>query len=89
MNEWNSGLQLLIVLHVLVALAVIGLVLLQHGKGADGLGIRRRRLGQPVRRTGLGQLPVARHGGARGGFLPVSLGLAYLATHKPARRAAA
>ena len=27
--------QLLLILHVLVAIAVIGLVLLQHGKGAD------------------------------------------------------
>jgi len=32
MGVWTN---VLIVLHVLVALAIIGLVLLQHGKGAD------------------------------------------------------
>ena len=32
METW---LTVILVLHVLVALAVIGLVLLQHGKGAD------------------------------------------------------
>ena len=32
MIGWTN---VLIVLHVLVALAIIGLVLLQHGKGAD------------------------------------------------------
>ena len=32
MDIW---LTLILVVHVLVALAIIGLVLLQHGKGAD------------------------------------------------------
>ena len=49
--------------HILVGLSVIGLVLLQHGKGADmgaafGSGFRK-----PVRRNRLGQLSVAHDGG--------------------------
>ncbi|MDQ5849517.1 MAG: preprotein translocase subunit SecG, partial [Pseudomonadota bacterium] len=32
MSTWTN---VLIVLHIVVALAIIGLVLLQHGKGAD------------------------------------------------------
>ena len=32
MEQWTN---LIIVVHVLIALAIIGLVLLQHGKGAD------------------------------------------------------
>src|ERR1700749_635502 len=32
MEHWTN---LIVVLHVLIALAIIGLVLLQHGKGAD------------------------------------------------------
>ena len=32
MEMWTS---ILIVAHVLIAMAIIGLVLLQHGKGAD------------------------------------------------------
>ena len=35
MSEWRCWTNVIIVLHVLVALAIIGLVLLQHGKGAD------------------------------------------------------
>jgi preprotein translocase subunit SecG len=46
----STWVNILIVLHVLMALAIIGLVLLQHGKGADmgsgfGGGASGRRLG--------------------------------------------
>jgi preprotein translocase subunit SecG len=68
--------------HVLAGLGVIGLVLMQHGKG--------RTWGRPsevvprvvcsARR--LGKLPQPHHGGARRGVFVTSLGLSYLAGAK-------
>ena len=42
---------LLLVIHVLAALALVGLVLLQHGKGAD-VGTVTARSNQVLMRTG-------------------------------------
>ena len=52
--------NVLIVAHVITALAIIGLVLLQHGKGAGhGLGFGGGASRQPVRRHRLGEFPLA------------------------------
>ena len=61
---------LVLVVHVLAALGIVGLVLLQHGKGADvGAAFGSGAVGQRVRLHGLGQLPEPRDGDARGGVL--------------------
>ena len=56
--------NLLIVVHVLVALAIIGLVLLQHGKGADmgsgfGGGASGSSSARPARRISCRARPLS------------------------------
>ena len=71
--------SLLLVVHLIVAVAVCGLVLLQHGKGADmGAAFGSGSSGSLFGAAGLGELPVADDGGARDGFFVTSLGLTYL-----------
>lgn len=75
----------LIVLHVLVALAIIGLVLLQHGKGADmGSGFGGGASGSLFGATGSANFLSRTTGVLAALFFLLSLALAYTATRKPA-----
>src|SRR3954463_432170 len=74
----------LIVLHVIVALAVIGLVLLQHGKGADmGSGFGGGSSGSLFGASGSANFLSRATAVLATVFFLTSLGLAYMATHKP------
>ena len=76
--------QVLIVLHVLVALGIIGLVLLQHGKGADmGSGFGGGASGSLFGATGSANFLSRATAVLATLFFITSLGLAYLATNKP------
>jgi len=81
MDQW---LTLIIVFHVLIALAIIGLVLLQHGKGADmGSGFGGGASGSLFGATGSANFLSRATAVLATVFFLTSLGLAYLATHKP------
>ena len=81
MDTWFT---LVIVLHVLIALAIIGLVLLQHGKGADmGSGFGGGAAGSLFGATGSANFLSRTTAVLATVFFLTSLGLAYLATHKP------
>jgi preprotein translocase subunit SecG len=81
MTNW---LTLIIVLHVLIALAIIGLVLLQHGKGADmGSGFGGGASGSLFGATGSANFLSRATAALATVFFLTSLGLAYLATSKP------
>ena len=74
----------LIVGHVVVALAIIGLVLLQHGKGADmGSGFGGGSSGSLFGATGSANFLSRATAVLATVFFLTSLGLAYLATNKP------
>jgi preprotein translocase subunit SecG len=74
----------LIVLHVLVALSIIGLVLLQHGKGADmGSGFGGGASGSLFGATGSANFLSRTTAVLATLFFLSSLGLAYLATSRP------
>jgi preprotein translocase subunit SecG len=76
---------LLIVLHVLVALTIIGLVLLQHGKGADmGSGFGGGASGSLFGATGSANFLSRTTGVLAAIFFVLSLALAYTATRRPA-----
>ena len=71
-------------LHVLVALGIIGLVLLQHGKGADmGSGFGGGSSGSLFGATGSANFLSRATAVLATVFFLTSLGLAYLATNKP------
>ena len=72
--------------HPVPRLGIVVLVLLQHGKGADMGGLRQRLGGQPLRRRGVGQLPVAHDGSPRRRVLLSSLGLTYFSRAVPSGR---
>jgi preprotein translocase subunit SecG len=75
----------LIVLHVMVALAIIGLVLLQHGKGADmGSGFGGGASGSLFGATGSANFLSRTTAVFAVLFFILSLALAYTATRKPA-----
>ncbi len=75
----------LIVFHVLVALAIIGLVLLQHGKGADmGSGFGGGASGSLFGATGSANFLSRATAVLAALFFILSLALAYSATRKPA-----
>ena len=75
----------LIVLHVMVALAIIGLVLLQHGKGADmGSGFGGGASGSLFGATGSANFLSRTTAVLAALFFVLSLALAYTATRKPA-----
>ncbi len=81
METWLS---VILVFHVLVALAVIGLVLLQHGKGADmGSGFGGGSSGSLFGASGSANFLSRATAVLATVFFLTSLGLAYLATHKP------
>ena len=75
----------LIVLHVLVALAIIGLVLIQHGKGADmGSGFGGGASSSLFGATGSANFLSRTTAVLAAAFFILSLALAYTATRKPA-----
>jgi preprotein translocase subunit SecG len=77
--------NVLIVLHVLVALAIIGLVLLQHGKGADmGSGFGGGASGSLFGATGSANFLSRTTAVLAAVFFILSLALAYFATRRPA-----
>src|SRR5262245_49462150 len=79
--DWTN---LIVVLHVLIALAIIGLVLLQHGKGADmGSGFGGGASGSLFGATGSANFLSRATAVLATLFFLTSLGLAYLATSKP------
>ena len=81
MNTW---LNVAIVVHVLVAIAIIGLVLLQHGKGADmGSGFGGGASGSLFGATGSANFLSRTTAILAAIFFLTSLGLAYLATQRP------
>ena len=81
MDTW---LGVVIALHVLIALAIIGLVLLQHGKGADmGSGFGGGASSSLFGATGSANFLSRATAVLATLFFLTSLGLAYLATNKP------
>ena len=71
-------------LHVLIALAIIGLVLLQHGKGADvGSGFGGGASGSLFGATGSANFLSRTTAVLATVFFLTSLGLAYLASSNP------
>jgi preprotein translocase subunit SecG len=77
-------LTLILVVHVLAALGVIGLVLLQHGKGADvGAAFGSGASGSLFGATGSANFLSRTTGVLAAVFFVTSLGLAYLANVKP------
>ena len=79
--------NILIVLHVLVALGIIGLVLLQHGKGADmGSGFGGGASGSLFGATGSANFLSRSTAVLAALFFILSLALAYVATRKPAEQ---
>jgi preprotein translocase subunit SecG len=81
MDFWFN---LIVVFHVLVAAAIIGLVLLQHGKGADmGSGFGGGASGSLFGATGSANFLSRMTAVLATVFFLTSLGLAYVATHKP------
>jgi preprotein translocase subunit SecG len=81
MEMW---INIVIGFHVLVALVIIGLVLLQHGKGADmGSGFGGGSSGSLFGATGSANFLSRATAVLATVFFLTSLGLAYLATNKP------
>ncbi len=76
--------NILIVAHVITALAIIGLVLLQHGKGADmGSGFGGGASGSLFGATGSANFLSRTTAVLATLFFILSLALAYVATKKP------
>jgi preprotein translocase subunit SecG len=81
MEQWTN---LIIVIHVLIALAIIGLVLLQHGKGADmGSGFGGGASSSLFGATGSANFLSRATAVLATLFFLSSLGLAYLAGSRP------
>lgn len=81
MDIW---LTLILIVHVLTALGIIGLVLLQHGKGADmGAAFGSGASGSLFGATGAANFLSRTTAVLAAVFFLTSLGLAYVATHRP------
>jgi preprotein translocase subunit SecG len=81
MGFWTN---IIIIVHVLVALAIIGLVLLQHGKGADmGSGFGGGASSSLFGATGSANFLSRATAVLATIFFILSLGLAYIATNQP------
>ena len=82
MMNWLFSLVLTV--HVLVALIIIGLVLMQHGKGADmGAAFGSGASGSLVGASGSANFLSRTTGVLAAVFFATSLSLAYIASHKP------
>ena len=80
----GTWINALVVLHVLMALAIIGLVLLQHGKGADmGSGFGGGASGSLFGATGSANFLSRTTAVLAAIFFVSSLALAYFATQRP------
>ena len=76
--------SLLLTVHILVALAIIGLVLMQHGKGADmGAAFGSGASGSLFGATGSANFLSRTTGILAAVFFVTILGLAYVASSKP------
>jgi preprotein translocase subunit SecG len=74
---------LILILHVLAALCVIGLVLLQHGKGADmGAAFGSGSAGSLFGSSGSANFLSRTTGVLAAVFFVTSLGLTYVSSHK-------
>jgi len=81
MDIW---LIVILVVHVVAALGIIGLVLLQHGKGADmGAAFGGGSSGSLFGATGSANFLSRTTAVFAAVFFATSLGLAYAATHRP------
>ncbi len=81
MPFWTN---VIIITHVLIALAIIGLVLLQHGKGADmGSGFGGGASSSLFGATGSANFLSRATAALATVFFLLSLALAYLATNRP------
>ncbi len=77
-------LNLVVILHIIAALTIIGLVLLQHGKGADmGASFGGGSAGSLFGATGSANFLSRTTAVIATIFFLTSLGMAYIATHKP------
>jgi len=73
-----------LIVHIVTALGIIGLVLLQHGKGADmGAAFGSGASGSLFGATGSANFLSRTTAVMAAIFFLTSLGLAYLATHRP------
>jgi preprotein translocase subunit SecG len=80
----GTWVNVMVVLHVLMALAIIGLVLLQHGKGADmGSGFGGGASGSLFGATGSANFLSRTTAVLAAVFFVSSLALAYFATQRP------
>ncbi|OQA33213.1 MAG: Protein-export membrane protein SecG [Betaproteobacteria bacterium ADurb.Bin341] len=76
--------SLVLTVHVLVALVIIGLVLMQHGKGADmGAAFGSGASGSLFGASGSANFLSRTTGILAAVFFATSLSLAYIASHKP------
>ena len=81
MNIWMT---IVLIVHVLAALGIIGLVLLQHGKGADmGAAFGGGASGSLFGATGAANFLSRMTAILAAVFFVTSLALAYIATNKP------
>ncbi|MDR0777677.1 MAG: preprotein translocase subunit SecG [Azonexus sp.] len=79
----NWFFSLLLTVHILVALSIIGLVLMQHGKGADmGAAFGSGASGSLFGATGSANFLSRTTGVLAAVFFLTSLTLAYVASHK-------
>ncbi|WP_332672444.1 preprotein translocase subunit SecG [Aromatoleum sp.] len=82
----NLVFSLVLTVHVLVGLGVIGLVLMQHGKGADaGAAFGGGASGSVFGSSGSANFLSRTTAVLAAIFFATSLGLSYLASDKPAR----
>lgn len=80
----NIWMTVMLIVHVVTALGIIGLVLLQHGKGADvGAAFGSGASGSLFGATGSANFLSRATATLAVIFFMTSLGLAYVATHKP------
>ncbi len=76
--------SVILTVHILVALAIIGLVLMQHGKGADmGAAFGSGASGSLFGATGSANFLSRTTGVLAAVFFATSLTLAYVASNKP------
>ena len=78
--------SLVLAVHILVAIAIIGLVLMQHGKGADmGAAFGSGASGSLFGATGSANFLSRATGILAAVFFVTSLTLAYIGSNKPKR----